>query len=100
MLTTLAVDPAAVKMIFQGSTLSLMWQLFRQSLGEMSFEPGVEADDEADLGLAKSAALLERRVALEVFSYLTRRRCGWGMGSGTRPSAYAATWFTRYSAAV
>lgn len=45
-LTTLAVNPAAFKTLFQGSTLSLMWQLFRQSLGPMTFE-----GDEEDLGL-------------------------------------------------
>ena len=49
---------------------------------------------------ARSAALLERSVALKGYGYLTSRRCGRGMGSGTRPSAYATTWFTRYSAAV
>lgn len=48
-LTALAVNPLAVKTIFQGSTVTLMWQLFRQS-----FAPTTFAEGEADLGLARA----------------------------------------------
>ena len=39
--------PGAVKLAFQGSTLTLLWQLFRQAVGAATFD-----DDEDDLGLA------------------------------------------------
>ena len=50
-LTALAVNPLAVKTIFQGSTVRLMWQLFRQSSGPTTFDP---SSDERDLGLARA----------------------------------------------
>lgn len=50
-LTALAVNPLAVKTIFQGSTVKLMWQLFRQSIGPTTFN-SQEADE--DLGLARA----------------------------------------------
>lgn len=46
-LTALAVNPLAVSTIFQGSTLKLMWQLFRQMGGPDSF-----GEAEENLGLA------------------------------------------------
>lgn len=52
-LTALAVNPLAVKTIFRGSTVQLMWQLFRQSAGPVTFDSG---DAEVDLGLAKALA--------------------------------------------
>jgi len=48
-LTALAIDPAIVKLVFQGSTFTLLWQLFRQKLGASTF---VDDDEEDDLGLA------------------------------------------------
>jgi len=48
-LTALAVNPSLVKLVFQGSTFTLLWQLFRQKLGASTFLPG---DEEEDLGLA------------------------------------------------
>lgn len=62
-LTALAVNPSAVKTIFKGSTLRLLWQLFRQIDGPVSFAPG---DEEPDLGLAPAldrAALTEEEYA-------------------------------------
>lgn len=50
-LTALAVNPLAVKTIFQGSTVTLMWELFRQSLGPTTFDGSAA---EADLGLARA----------------------------------------------
>lgn len=46
-LTALAVAPTAMKVLLQGATASIMWQLFRKSSGPASF-----ADEEEDLGLA------------------------------------------------
>jgi UDP-2,3-diacylglucosamine pyrophosphatase LpxH len=54
-LTALAVDPGAVKLVFQQSNLSIMWQLLRRISGPASF-----AGSEPDMGLADaldSAAL-------------------------------------------
>lgn len=48
-LTALAVAPAAMKVIFQSSTYTVLWQLFRKSRMAFSFDP---EDAEADLGLA------------------------------------------------
>ncbi len=48
-LTALAVNPLAVKSIFSGSTVKLLWQLFRQSASPVSF-----GDGEVDLGLARA----------------------------------------------
>jgi UDP-2,3-diacylglucosamine pyrophosphatase LpxH len=47
-LTALAVNPLAVKVIFQGSTLELMWQLFQKRSGPATFLAG-EGDE--NLGL-------------------------------------------------
>lgn len=52
-LTALAVNPLAVKTLFQGSTAKLLWQLFRRSSGPVSFAAG---PDDADLGLAQALA--------------------------------------------
>jgi predicted phosphodiesterase len=68
-MTALAVNPRAVKSIFQGSTLTLLWQLFRQLSGPSSFaaeegppepELGLAAIvDRAELSLAERAALTD-----------------------------------------
>ncbi len=66
-LTAIAVDPKAVSLIFQGSTVNLLWQLFRRVGDDVSFAPG-EAPEQ-DLGLADaldSADLTpEERAAVE-----------------------------------
>ncbi len=49
-LTALAVNPGAVKAIFQASTLSLSWQLFRRRRGALTF--GLEEELEPETGLA------------------------------------------------
>jgi len=63
-LTALAVAPAAMKVLMQGATVSLLWHLFRK--GDAS-----AFDDEEDLGLAKrveDASLTEEeQAALEEF---------------------------------
>ncbi|MFH1466268.1 MAG: hypothetical protein ABIO70_17925 [Pseudomonadota bacterium] len=70
-LTALAVDPAAVKVVFKGSTLTLTWQLLgRQAEGEGGFTfDDQAATAEPDLGLCErfDAAGLdhEEREALE-----------------------------------
>ena len=65
-LTMLAVDPNALSLVFQGSTMRLLWQLFRRMDDPLSFAP---AEAEEDLGLAASfdAAGLtpEERAAIE-----------------------------------
>jgi UDP-2,3-diacylglucosamine pyrophosphatase LpxH len=48
-LTALAIAPAIVKLVFQGATFTLLWQLFRQKLGASAF---ADEDEEDDLGLA------------------------------------------------
>jgi len=48
-LTAMAVDPFAVKELFQGSTLTLGWQLFRQSRGAFTFADGEEIEPETGL---------------------------------------------------
>jgi len=48
-LTAMAVDPGAVKELFQGSTLTLGWQLFRQSRGAFTFADGEEIEPETGL---------------------------------------------------
>lgn len=62
-LTALAVDPGMVKLAFQQSNLSIMWQLFRRMSGPMSF-----AEVEPDTGLAdaldRAALADEEREAL------------------------------------
>lgn len=59
-LTALAVDPGAVKLVFQGSTLSLAWQLLgRKRLGDVAFtfDEDPEAEVETpDLGLFERLA--------------------------------------------
>ena len=68
-LTTLAVDPSALGLVFQGSTLKLLWQLFRRMDDDVSFAPGAATPAEPELGLAVAldAADLspEERAALE-----------------------------------
>ncbi len=49
-LTALAVNPAAVKTVFKGSTLSLLWQLFRRPSGAVSFD----SEPEPELGLSEA----------------------------------------------
>ena len=49
-LALLAVAPEAVQEVFKGSTLTLLWQLFRQSRGPLTFGPAAEPA-EPDLGL-------------------------------------------------
>ncbi len=46
-MTALAVDPGAVRVLFSGSTLTLAWQLFRRLSGPATFGEG-----EAETGLA------------------------------------------------
>lgn len=63
-LTCLAVDPSAVSVVFKGSTLSLLWQLFRRMSGPATF--GDDDDNNEDLGLARaieSAGLDEDEMA-------------------------------------
>ncbi|WP_433928215.1 hypothetical protein AB3662_33560 [Sorangium cellulosum] len=50
-LTALAVAPSAMKLLFQRSSASLLWQLFRKMTGPASF-----VGDEEDLGLADRVA--------------------------------------------
>jgi len=68
-LTMLAVDAASLGLVFQGSTLKLLWQLFRRLDDEVSFAPGTAPEPEPELGLAAAldAADLtpEERAALE-----------------------------------
>lgn len=60
-LTALAVAPPAMKVLLQGATASILWQLFRKMSGPASFD-----EEEADLGLAgrvKEAGLTEEEQA-------------------------------------
>lgn len=50
-MAALAVNPSAVKVLFQNSTLDILWQLFRKSRLPLSFDPGSPAEE--DLGLAQ-----------------------------------------------
>ena len=57
--TALAVDPTSLKLIFQGNTAKLLWQLFRKSGEGMTFADGEEGEgrgaralDGADAGEA------------------------------------------------
>jgi UDP-2,3-diacylglucosamine pyrophosphatase LpxH len=50
-LSALGINPQAVKVVFQGSTLKMMWELFRQSTSPNTFAEDPEAQD---LGLAKA----------------------------------------------
>ena len=55
-LTAIAVDPSSVSRVFQGSTLSLMWQLFREKqFGSVSFALEEEAS-EPETGLDEAIA--------------------------------------------
>ncbi len=51
-LTALAVSPNAVKEVFKGSTISLLWQLQESKAGPSTFAP----DDEDELGLNRAIA--------------------------------------------
>lgn len=66
-LTALAVDPKAVALVFQGSSVSLLWQLFRRLDDGVSFDDGRAI--EQDLGLAAAlddaGLTAEERAALE-----------------------------------
>ncbi len=66
-LTALAVDPTSMKLIFQGNTAKLLWQLFRKSGEGMTFADGEEG--EGNLGVADAidgAGLSEdERAAIE-----------------------------------
>lgn len=66
-LTAIAVDPKAVSLIFQGSTVNLLWQLFRRSGDDVSFAPGEATEEDLGLADALDAAGLtpEERAALE-----------------------------------
>jgi UDP-2,3-diacylglucosamine pyrophosphatase LpxH len=56
-LTALAVNPLAVRMVFQGSTLTLMWQLFRRSHGASTFADGDDGIEHGLSGAIHSAGL-------------------------------------------
>lgn len=66
-LTALAVDPKAVSLVFQGSTISLLWQLFRRMGDDVSFAPGQAGEEDLGLAAALDDAGLtpEERAALE-----------------------------------
>lgn len=55
-LTAMAVSPSAVKEVFKGSSIELLWQLKQQRRGPSTFAPG---DDEEDLGLTAAIAEAE-----------------------------------------
>lgn len=50
-LTALSVNPLAVRTVFQGSTLKLMWQLFKERKGPSTFDPST---DQQNLGLSSA----------------------------------------------
>ncbi len=50
-MAALAVNPSAVKLLFQSTTFDILWQLFRKSQMPISFDPGAPAEE--DLGLAQ-----------------------------------------------
>ncbi len=66
-LTALAVDPTSLKLIFQGNTAKLLWQLFRKSGEGMTFADGEEG--EGNLGIAdaldQAGLSADERAALE-----------------------------------
>jgi predicted phosphodiesterase len=79
-LTALAVDPTAVRTVFKGSTIQLMWQLFRQMSGPAAFPSGGEADlpngisdavDQAGLTKEEREALINRMQAEGAHSFST-----------------------------
>jgi UDP-2,3-diacylglucosamine pyrophosphatase LpxH len=49
-MAALAVNPTAVKLLFQNTTLDILWQLFRKSRMPLSFDP--DEPGPVDLGLA------------------------------------------------
>ena len=51
-LTALAVAPAAMKLVFQGATVDILWQLFRKSGMGIGLSFDVEAEPPEDLGFA------------------------------------------------
>jgi UDP-2,3-diacylglucosamine pyrophosphatase LpxH len=53
-MAALAVNPTAVKLMFQRTSLDILWQLFRKSRMPVSFDP--EEPAPADLGLAPRLA--------------------------------------------
>ncbi|HEX5746150.1 MAG TPA: metallophosphoesterase [Archangium sp.] len=67
-MAALAVNPGAVKLVFQRSSLNLLWQLLRRGLAPVTFNPEDEPS-EPELGLAervKAAGLTEQEeLALE-----------------------------------
>ncbi len=68
-LAALAVNPGAVRLAFQGASLSMGWQLLRRSLGPMTFSSD---EPEPELGLAERVEdcglSVEERQALEELS--------------------------------
>jgi UDP-2,3-diacylglucosamine pyrophosphatase LpxH len=50
-MAALAVNPTAVKLLFQNTTLDILWQLFRKSRMPLSFDP--DEPGPVDLGLAR-----------------------------------------------
>jgi UDP-2,3-diacylglucosamine pyrophosphatase LpxH len=62
-LTALAVDPTAVKLLFKKTTASMLWPLFRKMQGPLP----IAGEEEKDLGLAdrvKQAGLTEEEQAV------------------------------------
>ncbi len=51
-LTALAVDPGSLRLVFQGSTAKLLWQLFRRSGEGLTFTD--DGDGDGELGLASA----------------------------------------------
>ncbi|WP_224360418.1 metallophosphoesterase [Hyalangium versicolor] len=51
-LAALAVNPSAVKLLFQSTSLDILWQLFRKSRMPLNFDPGEPGP--VDLGLAST----------------------------------------------
>lgn len=51
-LALLSVAPEAMQELFKASTLTIAWQLFRQSQAPLTFDPALAAESEPDLGLA------------------------------------------------
>jgi len=66
-MAALAVNPTAVKLLFQNTTLDIFWQLFRKSRMPLSFDP--DEPGPVDLGLAdkldEAGLSDEEREALE-----------------------------------
>lgn len=66
-LTAIAVDPSAVSVIFKGSTVKLLWQLFRRLDDDVSFDPNAPLEEDLGLKDALDSAGLtpEEREAVE-----------------------------------